>query len=244
MTEVLDRPADTSGDDDARRQRRQELRAQYRTLQDMEARQRAIVEELARIDTIAEPTEDDLTWQGTASRSMTTWTSRPGPTPASPWKGTGRAARPWAPAEEPAGDRSWGELVATPARRLDRVRANLVEPRTVRGGALDAIEQRPRGAAVVGRGGPRPDREPVPGRRRREASEPGPDAYRGVPRGLHDPAGESRRTTVLTVQGGGFSHLCLNPSITPQMPSATLGVERRNVRDHDQRGTAMNWQRA
>ena len=38
---------------------------QYRSLQEIEARQRAILDELARIDDIQEPAEEDLNWQGT-----------------------------------------------------------------------------------------------------------------------------------------------------------------------------------
>jgi len=38
---------------------------QYRSLQEIETRQRSILDELARVDDIQEPTEQDLNWQGT-----------------------------------------------------------------------------------------------------------------------------------------------------------------------------------
>src|SRR5258708_22688543 len=68
MTEVIDRPADTGGDGDQARERQNALRAQYRTLQDMDTRQRAIVGELAQIDQLPDPGEDDLAWQETIIR--------------------------------------------------------------------------------------------------------------------------------------------------------------------------------
>src|SRR5260221_7895411 len=68
MTEVIDRPAGAGADDDGARERQNALRAQYRTLQDMDTRQRAIVGELADIDNIAEPGPDDLAWQETIIR--------------------------------------------------------------------------------------------------------------------------------------------------------------------------------
>src|SRR5258708_7592316 len=68
MTEVIDRPADTGGDGDQARERQNALRAQYRTLQDMDTRQRAIVTELAQIDQLPDPGEDDLAWQETIIR--------------------------------------------------------------------------------------------------------------------------------------------------------------------------------
>src|SRR5258708_32448303 len=62
VTEVLDRPQNADGDE--ARERLASLRGQYRSLQDMESRQRAIVTELAQIDQLMEPAEDDLALHG------------------------------------------------------------------------------------------------------------------------------------------------------------------------------------
>src|SRR5258708_7160506 len=156
MTEVIDRPADTSGDGDPARERQNALRAQYRTLQDMDTRQRSIVAELAQIDQLPDPGEDDLAWQETIIREHDDLDVLAGPLrkrakdmdriraahadPANregPEDGThGALAR-----------RSSGPDLATrnvtggdPFTDLERVRHGLVEPSEVRGRALDAIE--------------------------------------------------------------------------------------------------------
>jgi len=50
----------------AQKTRLDALRARYRTLPEMEARQRAIAtEEIPKITSLSEPGEDDLTWQET-----------------------------------------------------------------------------------------------------------------------------------------------------------------------------------
>ena len=82
MTEVLDRPAGAGADDDGARETGASnvLRGQYRSLQDMDSRQRAIVAELASIDQLAEPDDGDLAWQGdSSSGSMTTSTHMAAP---------------------------------------------------------------------------------------------------------------------------------------------------------------------
>jgi len=67
VTEVTDRPADAGAGDDsaAERDRRIEgLRGKYRSLQEIDERQRSIVAELAAIDAIDDPDGGDFIWQG------------------------------------------------------------------------------------------------------------------------------------------------------------------------------------
>lgn len=147
MTEVLDRPAEP-GADDAERVRLDRLRSAYRSLQDMDGRQAAIRSELAAISSIPEPEEDDLTWQSTLIQEFDDLDKlAKGPRKrAKDMERVMRAAadpanlEPTAPVRTP--DLQTRNVAgADPFAELDRVRANLVEPRTVRGWALDAIEQ-------------------------------------------------------------------------------------------------------
>jgi HK97 family phage major capsid protein len=147
MTEVTDRPVDAA--DDAKRARLSELRGTYRSLQDMTARQRAIVDELASIDALTDPGEDDLAWQGTLITEHDDLDELAAPLR----KRAADLARVRKAAQDPANlERTDGPVRtpdlqtrnvagADPFAELDRVRAGLVEPRTVRGWALDAIEQ-------------------------------------------------------------------------------------------------------
>ena len=71
MTAVDDRPADAGAGDDsaAERDRRIEgLRAKYRSLQEIDERQRAILGELAAVDAIDDPDGGDFIWQGSLIR--------------------------------------------------------------------------------------------------------------------------------------------------------------------------------
>jgi len=148
VTEVLDRPAGTD-DGDAKRARLAELRGTYRSLQDMTARQRAIVAELAGIDAITDPGEDDLAWQGTLITEHDDLDELAAPLRkrAADLARVRKAAQDPANLEAPAARSSGPDLQtrnvagADPFAELDRVRAGLVDPRTVRGWALDAIEQ-------------------------------------------------------------------------------------------------------
>src|SRR5712691_7178852 len=145
MTEVLDRPAATDGSDGAR-ERQDALRRQYRTLPDMDARQRAIITELAQIDQIAEPGDDDLTWQSTLIQEhddLDAIAEQPRRR-AKDLERVRKAHQDPANREEPQGtpDLVTRNFVGQdPFKEIDRVRAGLIEPRTVRGWALDAIEQ-------------------------------------------------------------------------------------------------------
>jgi HK97 family phage major capsid protein len=135
------------GDDDAKRNRQQSLRTQYRTLQEMEGRQTAIRSELAAISALDEPGEDDLAWQGTLIAEYDDLDELVGPLR----KRSAALDRIMAAAANPVntviGDGArTADLVTNntirmdPFRELDRVRNNLVDVGEVRGRALDAIE--------------------------------------------------------------------------------------------------------
>src|SRR5215469_15888306 len=64
MTAVDDRQL-TEEELTAAKARQDSLRATYRTLQDMDARQRSIVGEITQISAIDNPDEGDLSWQET-----------------------------------------------------------------------------------------------------------------------------------------------------------------------------------
>lgn len=147
MTEVQDRPVDTGGDDEAARL--DSLRAQYRTLQDMEGRQAAIRTEIQGISAIAEPGPDDLAWQGTLIREHDDLDTIAEPLRKRA-KDLDRVLRaranpantePGADAVARTPDLATRNLIGgDPFAELDRVRKGLVETPTVRGWALDAIE--------------------------------------------------------------------------------------------------------
>ena len=145
MTEVLP-PVTDGGEDQARLD---SLRAQYRTLQDMEARQGAIRSEIAGISAIAEPGEDDLSWQGTliTEHDDLDRLAEPLRKRAKDLDRVLRARTDAANTEAGADPVARTPDLATrnaiggdPFADLDRVRRGLVEPSTVRGRALDAIE--------------------------------------------------------------------------------------------------------
>lgn len=141
-------------DADAKR-RQGELREQFRTLQDMESRQFAIRSELMEVSAIAEPTEEDLSWQTTLIQEHDDLEALAVPIR----KRNADLARVLTAAQnagntEPGDDRGNGGgtgrrtpdlhtrnvIDGDPFRDLDRVRHGLVPPGEVRGRALDAIE--------------------------------------------------------------------------------------------------------
>lgn len=145
MTAVDDRQDLSEEELAAKRARQEALRGQYRTLQQMEERQRSLVAELASIDQIEDPQADDLAWQGTLILEHDDLDEIKAPLV----KRAADLARVRAAYAEPAnreGPERTPDLVtrnvidADPFRDLDRVRKRLVEPAEVRGRALDAIE--------------------------------------------------------------------------------------------------------
>ena len=143
MTAVDDRP--DVAEDDGKRERHTALRAQYRTLQDMENRQRAIVAELATIDKLEDPQADDVAWQGTIIAEHDDLDELAAPLR----KRAADLQRVRSAHADPAnreGPQRTPELITSnvisedPFRDLDRVRHGLVPPGEVRGRALDAIE--------------------------------------------------------------------------------------------------------
>lgn len=147
MTEVIDRPAAAGEDDDGRDTRLASLRTQYPSLQDMESRLDAIRAELANLDHEENPGEEDLAWQGTliVEHDDLDGLAAPLRKRAADLKRV-MTARQDPANSEPAVDTRTPALATRnvigedPFRDLDRVRHNLVEPREVRGRALDAIE--------------------------------------------------------------------------------------------------------
>jgi len=132
----------------AQKTRLDALRARYRTLPDMEARQRAIAtEEIPKITGLAEPGEDDLAWQETLIQEHQDLDLI-----AAPIRRRAEQMLAIAKAHDNPANREGPEPRKTPDlqtrnaagqdpfRELDRVRHGLVEPREVRGRALDAIE--------------------------------------------------------------------------------------------------------
>jgi HK97 family phage major capsid protein len=148
MTETQDRPAPAGGDDDTTRDRLAALRGQYRSLQDMEERQRSLLTELAQLDHLEQPSDDDLAWQGTLITEHDDLDRLAAPLRkrAADLDRVRKAHQDPANRETP--DRPATPDLATrnfigqdPFAELTRVRAGMVEPKTVRGWALDAIEQ-------------------------------------------------------------------------------------------------------
>jgi HK97 family phage major capsid protein len=144
MTEVLP-PA--VQDDDGAAARRETLRAQYRTLPDMDGRQEAIRSELAALDRLEDPGQDDLSWQSTLIqefddldfiadplRKRAVDLKRVLAARADPANGEGGA-------DNRTPDLATRNVIGgDPFRDLARVEDGLVEPPEVRGRALDAIE--------------------------------------------------------------------------------------------------------
>ena len=147
MTAVDDRAA-TGAADDAARERQNALRGQYRTMQEMEARQRSIVGELAAIDEIADPDEGDLAWQGTLITEHDDLDALLAPLRKRAKDMERVRAAHADPANRETPDPARTPDLATrnfigqdPFRELERVRHGLVPPGEIRGRALDAIEQ-------------------------------------------------------------------------------------------------------
>jgi len=132
----------------AQKTRLDALRSRYRTLPEMEARQRAIAtEEIPKITSLSEPGEDDLTWQETLIQEHADLDLLVAPIRrrAEQMAAIARAHADPANREEPEPRRTPDLATRNvagqdPFRDLDRVRHGLIEPREVRGRALDAIE--------------------------------------------------------------------------------------------------------
>lgn len=148
MTAVDDAAQLTEDELAAQKTRLDALRARYRTLPDMEARQRAIAtEEIPKITSLSEPGEDDLTWQETLIQEHQDLDLI-----AAPIRRRAEQMMAIARAHSDPANREETETKRTPDlqtrnvagqdpfRDLERVRHGLVEPREVRGRALDAIE--------------------------------------------------------------------------------------------------------
>ena len=148
MTEVTDRPADAGAEDDSAAQERriEGLRSKYRSLQDIEERQRAIITQLAELDGLDNPDGGDFIFQGTLIQEhddLEKMAEKPRKRARDMERVRAAHADP-ANREEPV--RSTPDLVTRntagqdPFRDLDRVRQGLVDPAEVRGRALDGIE--------------------------------------------------------------------------------------------------------
>jgi HK97 family phage major capsid protein len=132
----------------AQKSRLDALRARYKTLPEMEARQRAIAtEEIPKITNLSDPGEDDLTWQQTLIQEHQDLDLLVAPIRrrAEQMAAIARAHADPANREEPEPRRTpdlqtRNTAGQDPFRELDRVRHGLIEPREVRGRALDAIE--------------------------------------------------------------------------------------------------------
>lgn len=151
MTAVDDRPL-TEEEQAAQKARLDALRAQYRTLPDIDARQRAIVEdEIPKITGLTDPDDSDLMWQETLIQEHfdLDQLARPLRKRAERLAAVMRAhedpANREAPDPDPAPPRT-PELQTRnvagkdPFRDLESVRHGLVERQELRGRALDAIE--------------------------------------------------------------------------------------------------------
>jgi hypothetical protein len=147
VTAVDDDRQLTEEEQAAEKTRLGELRARYRTLPDMENRQRAIAsEELPKLTSLSEPDEADLAWQETLIQEHYDLEKLAAPLKrrAEQMAAIARAHADPANREEPTPrtpDLQTRNVAGQdPFRELDRVRHGLVEPREVRGRALDAIE--------------------------------------------------------------------------------------------------------
>src|SRR6185312_2439981 len=148
MTAVDDAPQLSEEEQAAEKTRLNELRGRYRTLPDMEARQRAIAsEELPKLTSLSEPDEADLAWQETLIQEHYDLEKLAAPLKrrAEQMAAIARAHADPANREEPGPVRTpdlqtRNTAGQDPFRELDRVRHGLVEPREVRGRSLDAIE--------------------------------------------------------------------------------------------------------
>jgi HK97 family phage major capsid protein len=147
MTEVDDREL-TEEEIAAEKARLDALRTKYRTLPDINARQRAIVEEeIPKITGLAEPDDGDLMWQETLIQEHFDLDKL-----AKPLRKRSEQMAAIAKAHADPANREGPEPVRTPDlqtrnvagqdpfREMDLVSRGLVEPTEVRGRSLDAIE--------------------------------------------------------------------------------------------------------
>lgn len=145
MTEVQDRPL-TDEEQAEEKTRLDGLRAQYRTLPEIDARQRAIVEEeIPKVTGLDDPDESDLMWQETLIQQHFDLDKI-----AKPLRRRAEQMAAIQKAHENPANREGPERTPDlqtrnaagqdPFRELDRVRSGLVERQEVRGRALDAIE--------------------------------------------------------------------------------------------------------
>jgi HK97 family phage major capsid protein len=145
MTAVDDRPL-SEEEQAAKEARKAVLREKYRTLPDMEARQRAIVtDEIPKISTLPEPDDGDLAWQETLIQEHDDLDELAAPLRkrAAALDRVMKAHADPANREEPVRTpdlQTRNVAGQDPFRDLDRVHDDLVEPSEVRGRALDGIE--------------------------------------------------------------------------------------------------------
>ena len=228
MTEVLAPPAAADGDDKAARLDR--LRGTYRTLQDMESRQETIRSEIQAISAVAEPEADDLAWQGTliTEHDDLDVLADPLRKRAKDLDRVMRAAqdpanteRPDTPAVRSADLATRNVIGQDPFSDLDRVRRGLVEPATVRGRALDAIELAAKRGdlsqdwaqeTTLKTEGQFYGQSNIARHILETGSQEYLDAFRAY---LHDPQGENRRAALSLTQanGGYLLPFVLDPTI-------------------------------
>ncbi len=148
MTAVDDEPQLSEDELAAQKARLDALRGRYRTLPEMDARQRAIAtEEIPKITKLSEPGEDDLTWQETLIQEhgdldlLIAPIRRRAEQMAAIAKAHADPANREGPEPQRTPDLQTRNTAGQdPFRDLERVRHGLVEPREVRGRSLDAIE--------------------------------------------------------------------------------------------------------
>jgi HK97 family phage major capsid protein len=214
MTEVLDR--ETSADDGSEeRARLADLRSQYRSLQDMEARMRAVVGELGQIDDIADPGDDDMAWQGTLIQEHNDLEKLATPLR----KRAADLERVRKAHQDPAnreGPQRTPDLATRntiggdPFRDLPSVRAGLVHPSEVRGRALDVIEDVSKRGYLLhefAENATHLAQDQFRGNSKiaQHILQTGSDEYRETFEAyLRDPEGERNRALSLTNANGGF----------------------------------------
>ncbi len=181
----------------------------------MEARQRSIVTELAQIDDLPDPGEDDLAWQGTLITEHDDLDKLAAPLR----KRAADMARVRAahanPANREGPDRT-PDLATNnvtggdPFRDLGRVRQGLVDPGEVRGRALDVIENVSRRGYLLhdyAENATRLAQDHFRGNSKiaQHILQTGSDEYRETFEAyLRDPEGERTRAMSLTNSAGGF----------------------------------------
>jgi len=141
--------ADAGGEPDSiaeRDKRIETLRGKYRSLQEIDARQRSILDELAAIDAIDDPDGGDFIWQGSLIREHDDLEHMA----AKPRKRAKDLERVRAAHEDPANReetvprtpdlQTRNTAGKDPFRDMEKVQRGLVEPMELRGRALDAVE--------------------------------------------------------------------------------------------------------